>query len=75
MTESVGWEKAFDTIVENAEELKDMMRENPEEFAKFRETQIAALRNRNPDVDVAAGGVDVGKKEGEGAANESAIAD
>ncbi|KAF2278814.1 RNI-like protein [Westerdykella ornata] len=56
MTESVGWERAFDKIVENAAELKSMMHENPEEFRRFRETQIAALRNRNPDVDVGGGG-------------------
>jgi hypothetical protein len=50
MTEGIGWEKAFDHIVENAGELKRLERENPEEFAKFRESQIAALRNRNPQV-------------------------
>lgn len=52
VTETVGWEKAFDQLVENAAELKDMMRSQPEEFARFRETQIAALRNRNPGVEV-----------------------
>ncbi|KAF2686987.1 RNI-like protein [Lentithecium fluviatile CBS 122367] len=50
MTEGVGWEKAFDHIVENAGELKRLERENPYEFAKFRASQIAALRNRNPEV-------------------------
>ena len=50
MTESVGWEHAFNNIIENAEQLKQLERENPEEFAKFRETQIAALKNRNPDI-------------------------
>ncbi|KAF2746303.1 RNI-like protein [Sporormia fimetaria CBS 119925] len=48
MTETLGWEKAFDKIVENAGELQTMMKENPEEFKRFRETQIAALKNRNP---------------------------
>jgi len=50
MTEGVGWEKAFENIVENAGELKRLERENPEEFAKFRESQISALKNRNPQV-------------------------
>jgi hypothetical protein len=50
MAEGVGWEKAFDHIVENAGELKRLERENPEEFAKFRESQIAALKNRSPQV-------------------------
>ncbi|KAJ4305732.1 Microtubules assembly and stabilization protein [Kalmusia sp. IMI 367209] len=48
MTEGAGWEKAFNHIVENAEELKRLERENPEEFAKFRDTQITALKNANP---------------------------
>lgn len=50
MTEEAGWDKAFDRIVENAEELKRLEHENPEEFARFRETQIAALKNRNPQI-------------------------
>lgn len=50
MTEKVGWEKAFDHIVDNAEQLKRLEIENPEEFRLFRETQIAALKNRNPDI-------------------------
>lgn len=50
MTDGLGWDKAFDRIVENAEELKRLERENPEEFTKFRESQIAALKNRNPQV-------------------------
>ena len=50
MTEQVGWEKAFDNIVDNAEQLKRLEVENPEEFRLFRETQIAALKNRNPDI-------------------------
>ncbi|KAF2643905.1 RNI-like protein [Massarina eburnea CBS 473.64] len=49
MSEGAGWEKVFDTIKENAKELKQMEVENPTEFAQFRETQIAALRNRNTD--------------------------
>lgn len=47
MTETAGLEKAFSQIVENAEELKTLERESPEEFAKFRDTQIAALKNAN----------------------------
>jgi hypothetical protein len=50
MTENAGWEKAFDHIVDNAEQLKQLARENPEEFRMFRESQIAALKNRNPDI-------------------------
>ena len=50
MTEQVGWEKAFDNIVDNAEQLKRLEIESPEEFRLFRETQIAALKNRNPDI-------------------------
>jgi hypothetical protein len=50
MTEGIGWEKAFENIVENAGELKRLEKENPEEFAKFRESQISALKNRNPQV-------------------------
>jgi hypothetical protein len=50
MSEGVGWEKAFEKIVQNAEELKTLERESPEEFAKFRESQISALKNRNPQV-------------------------
>lgn len=49
MSESLGWEKAFDQLVENAAELKAMSQENPEEFKRFRDTQLAALKNRNPD--------------------------
>jgi len=50
MTESMGWEKAFDHIVDNAEQLKAMEREDPEEFAKFRESQIKALMERNLEI-------------------------
>jgi hypothetical protein len=50
MTESVGWEKAFDHLVDNAEQLRQLREEDPEEFEKFRLTQIAALKNRNPGV-------------------------
>jgi len=46
MTESQGWDKAFDSIVENAEELKRLEADNPEEFARFRDSQIAALKNQ-----------------------------
>ncbi|KAJ4351255.1 Microtubules assembly and stabilization protein [Didymosphaeria variabile] len=52
MTEGAGWEKAFNDIVDNAEELKRMERENPEEFARFRDTQIAALKNATPSFEI-----------------------
>ena len=45
MTEGAGWEKAFNRIVENAEELKRLEQDSPEEFARFRDTQIAAIKN------------------------------
>lgn len=50
MIEGKGWEQAFDQIVENAEELKNLEREDPAAFKTFRESQIAALKNRNPDI-------------------------
>lgn len=50
MVEGKGWEKAFDSVVENAEELKALEREDPAQFKIFRESQIAALKNRNPDI-------------------------
>lgn len=50
MIEGVGWEKAFDSVVENAEELKNLERDDPAAFKVFRESQIAALKNRNPDI-------------------------
>lgn len=50
MIEGVGWEKAFDSVIENAEELKKLERDDPEGFKLFKETQIAALKNRNPDL-------------------------
>ncbi|KAF2709880.1 RNI-like protein [Pleomassaria siparia CBS 279.74] len=50
MTEGVGWEAAFDHIVDNAEQLEKLEKENPEEFWYFKQTQIAALKNRNPDI-------------------------
>jgi hypothetical protein len=50
MTEEVGWEKAFGEIMENAEELRVLEREDPEGFRRFRESQLAALRNREPSV-------------------------
>jgi hypothetical protein len=46
----LGWEKAFDSVVENAEELKTLELEDPVAFKQFRESQIAALKNRNPDI-------------------------
>jgi hypothetical protein len=50
MIEGVGWEKAFDSVVENAEELRNLERDDPVAFKVFRESQIAALKNRNPDI-------------------------
>ncbi|OAL44650.1 RNI-like protein [Pyrenochaeta sp. DS3sAY3a] len=50
MIEGVGWEQAFDSVVENAEELRNLEREDPVAFKVFRESQIAALKNRNPDI-------------------------
>lgn len=50
MIEGAGWEKAFDQVVENAEELKNLEKEDPSGFMRFREAQIAALKNRNPDL-------------------------
>ena len=50
MTEGLGWEAAFDHIIENAEQLKRLEKENPEEFWHFKQAQIAALKNRNPDI-------------------------
>jgi hypothetical protein len=50
MIEGVGWEKAFDSVVENAEELRNLERDDPAAFKVFRESQIATLKNRNPDV-------------------------
>ncbi|KAF2185689.1 RNI-like protein [Zopfia rhizophila CBS 207.26] len=49
MVEAMGWEKAFDGLIENAEELRKLQTDNPEEFKKFRESQIAALKNRDPE--------------------------
>lgn len=69
MTEGAGWEKVFNDIVDNAEELKRMEKENPEEFAKFRDTQIAALKNANPDVDFSDRWTVIGRD------NENAIED
>jgi hypothetical protein len=48
--QGLGWEKAFDSVVENAEELKTLELEDPVAFKQFRESQIAALKNRNPDI-------------------------
>jgi hypothetical protein len=50
MIEGVGWEKAFNNVVENAEELRNLERDDPSAFAQFKESQIAALKNRNPDI-------------------------
>ncbi|KAL6708656.1 Microtubules assembly and stabilization protein [Coniothyrium glycines] len=50
MIEGVGWEKAFDSVVENAEELRNLEKEDSAGFKKFRDSQIAALKNRNPNI-------------------------
>jgi hypothetical protein len=50
LIEGVGWEKAFDNVVENAAELRSLERDDPTAFKMFKESQIAALKNRNPDV-------------------------
>jgi len=50
LIEGMGWEKAFNSIVENAEELRNLERDDPEAFGVFKESQMQALRNRNPDV-------------------------
>ena len=51
--QGLGWEKAFDSVVENAQELKNLEFEDPVAFKRFRESQIASLKNRNPDLQVA----------------------
>ncbi|KAF2470132.1 RNI-like protein [Lindgomyces ingoldianus] len=61
MTEDMGWEQAFDEIIANAEELRILERESPEEFRRFRESQIAALKNRDPEIN---GKGEEGKKDG-----------
>ncbi|KAE8833786.1 hypothetical protein HRS9139_05605 [Pyrenophora teres f. teres] len=50
MIEGKGWEEAFDSIVENAEELRNLERDDPAHFKIFKDSQIAALKNRNPDI-------------------------
>ena len=50
MIEGKGWEQAFNSVVENAEELRNLEKEDPEQFKLFKESQIAALKNRNPDI-------------------------
>ena len=51
--QGLGWEKAFDSVVENAQELRNLESEDPIAFKRFRESQIASLKNRNPDLQVA----------------------
>jgi hypothetical protein len=51
--QGLGWEKAFDSVVENAQELQSLESEDPVAFKRFRESQIASLKNRNPDLQVA----------------------
>lgn len=48
--QGLGWEKAFDSVVENAQELQNFEAEDPVAFKRFRESQIASLKNRNPDL-------------------------
>ncbi|KAF1835185.1 RNI-like protein [Decorospora gaudefroyi] len=50
MIEGKGWEQAFDSVVENAQELRNLERDDPQQFKLFRQSQIAALKNRNPDI-------------------------
>jgi hypothetical protein len=50
MIEGKGWEEAFNRVVENADELRNLERDDPEQFRVFRDSQIAALKNRNPDI-------------------------
>ncbi|CAN9435418.1 unnamed protein product [Alternaria alternata] len=50
MIEGKGWEQAFNSVVENAEELRNLEKEDPQQFKIFKESQIAALKNRNPDI-------------------------
>jgi len=64
MIEGKGWEQAFDSVVENAEELRNLEKEDPQQFKIFRESQIAALKNRNPDI--FAPGEKDGKMNGDG---------
>ncbi|PVI04741.1 RNI-like protein, partial [Periconia macrospinosa] len=67
MSKGAGWDSVFDQIAENAKELKALEHENPEEFARFRETQITALKNRNLSL-----GGEVSAAAGAGAANGGA---
>ena len=50
MIEGKGWEQAFNSVVENAEELRNLEKEDPQQFKIFKESQIAALKNSNPDI-------------------------
>jgi hypothetical protein len=50
MIEGVGWEKAFNNVVENADELRSLERDDPAAFSLFKESQIASLKNKNPDI-------------------------
>lgn len=50
--QGLGYEKAFDSVLENAEELRNLESEDPVAFKRFREAQIASLKNRNPDLRV-----------------------
>lgn len=78
MSKGAGWDSVFDQIVENAKELKALEHENPDEFARFRETQIAALKNRNLEIGgaSAAGGGDGERgKHGGGGGDDFAVED
>ncbi|OAK95470.1 RNI-like protein [Phaeosphaeriaceae sp. SRC1lsM3a] len=50
MIEGVGWEQAFTKVVDNAEELKNLERDDPVQFQLFKDSQIAALKNKNPGI-------------------------
>jgi hypothetical protein len=45
--EDDGWEEALIRLGQNAEELKAMEREHPEDFKSFRDTQLTTLANRD----------------------------
>lgn len=51
MMEGVGWDQAFEKLVQNVRELRELeQQEDPVSFRRFMDSQIAALRNRNPDI-------------------------
>ncbi|KAF2262844.1 RNI-like protein [Lojkania enalia] len=46
MAEKVGIEKAFDAVIENVEELKNLAERDGEDFRAWKEAQITTLRNK-----------------------------